>query len=363
MEIFSYLRTSDPTQWIDAEERQNFCNLALVCRFFSSVMLPWIFENVKFIEKDSYSQISSTHSSTVSAKFCRDVLDGDTTALLLAKHVKRWAFSGSPTGSNWAPAFLSMYFETLRYTSNLLELSLSNITIPKDLFRRLSGVMTLESLKLDDCSLDETVLGKHLKHFESLSLKQFVLAHPVPCSDIGRLLLHLNLSSLIRLELDIFPRLETLSLSDNCLPLEELYLDIAVDPFQVVKFLEKTPHLNVLRVHCLPSIIDHPFTIKPHVIPRLTNINANRYICEQILPGRPISCLELAWPSTRETNNVETLTCSTKPIVNLKLSWYRDGPPSWRHFPDLESLEILVLNFQYCSWGEVCFLSFVISKI
>src|SRR5258708_37483966 len=140
MEIFGYLRPTDANEWIDAEARQHFRNLALVCRFFSSVMLPWIFENLTFVEKDSYSQISSSLSSTVSAKFCRNVLDGDTMALLLAKHVKRWAFLGSPSKSKWTPAFLSMYFETFQHMPNLLELSLSNIVIPKDFFKHLANV-------------------------------------------------------------------------------------------------------------------------------------------------------------------------------------------------------------------------------
>ena len=324
-------------------------------------MLPWIFENVQSVERDSYSQISSTRPSTVSAKFCRNVLDGDTTALFLAKHIKRWTFSGSPVESNWPPAFLSMYFETFRYMSNLLELSLSNIIIPRDFFRRLVGVPTLETLKIDNCSLDNIVLRKHLKQFEFLSLKHLTLAHQTPKSDIVRLLPHINLSSLIRLELDISPLLETLPLSDGSLPLEEFYLDVANDPLRLAEFLEKTPNLNVLRVGRFSPFIGRrlpPFTINPQVIPRLTKIDANWDVLEQIVPGRPISCLGLGPLSHYwDANNVKILTLSTKRIVQLKLTWYLNGAPIWTYLPDLESLEVRVSNFEGLTWGEVCFLS------
>ena len=356
LEIFGYLRPTDPNEWIDAEARQHFCNLALVCRFFSSVMLPWIFENLTFVEKDSYSQISSPHSSTVSAKFCRNVLDGDPTALLLAKHVKRWAFSGSPTQSKLTPAFLSMYFETFQHLPNLLELSLTNIVIPRNFFKRLVNVPTLEALKLGNSSFDAEMRERHLKHFKSLPLKRLALVHSSTDSHLIRLIRHLNMTSLIRLELDL-PFLKDLPLSNCSLPLEYLYLGSVEGSMPIAGFLEAMPYLKVLRVpwslHSLPNSV-----LKPQVIPHLSELGGDWPFCASILPGRPISRVELfSMPLGVGRDQWKVLAGSTKPLIDLKVWLFcHIIVPFWEHFPDLESLEIRPLGLD-ATWGEVSFLS------
>jgi len=354
MEIFGYLRPTDPNEWIDAEARQHFRNLALVCRFFSSVMLPWIFENLTFVEKDSYSQISSPLSTTVSAKFCRHVLDGDTTALLLAKHVQRWAFLGSPTQSKWTPAFLSMYFRTFQHLPNLVELSLSNIVIPKDFFKRLANVPTLEVLNLDDSLFDGGVQEKHLKYLESLSLKRLALLRN---SNLKRLIPHLNMSSLIHLDLDLVNGLQGLPPLNSSLPLESLQLCGLEDPLQVVELLEHTPKLKALHLWVFRPPRD--FVLKSQIIPQLTELGASWPFCAYILPGRPISRLKLfSMPDLGRKDEEKILADSTKFVTHLifPICSYADVP-LWEHFPGLENLGIDIKGFRVTAWGEVCFVS------
>lgn len=321
-------------------------------------MLPWIFENLKFIEKNSYSQSNSSLSSTVSAKFCRSVLDGDTTALLMAKHVKRWAFLGSLT-SKWTPAFLSMYFETFQHMDNLQELSLSNIIIHKDFFKRLASIPVLKALTIENCSFHETVLEKHLKRFQSLPLKQLALLNSTQNNQLRRLVPYLNLSSLIRLELDIGFHLAKLSLPDSSLPLEYFYLGGIQDPLQVAQFLERTPHLKILHIPSFPSKRLSPlFMVYPHVIPQLTELSSSWSLCAQILPGRPISRLGVTSVSQElGENDMKVLANFKKPLFQLSIpiSFY-NNVSLWEHFPDLQNLELCGLKDEKV-WGEVCFLS------
>jgi hypothetical protein len=164
-------------------------------------------------------------------------------------------------------------------------------------------------------------------------------------------------SSLIRLELDLVP----LPSSNSILPLEYLYLGGVEAPLQLAEFLEKTPYLKTLRVSWYASgPTGGPLVLKPQVVPQLTDLGARWSLCAQILPGRPISRLEVSQITGKlGRNEVKILAMSTEPLVQLSIpnSFYLNVP-FWEHFPHLRDLEIWSMNCDHEAWGEVCFFLF-----
>ena len=173
---------------------------------------------------------------------------------------------------------------------------------------------------------------------------------------LGRLVRHLNMTSLIRLELDLPLFLKDLPFSNRSLPLEYLYLRSFEDSTSIARFLEATPYLKVLRVawshHALPIVL------KPQIIPQLSELGGEWSFCASILPGRPISRVELfSMPSRVGRDQGKVLASSTKSLIGLKIPLLSSiDIQFWEHFPDLESLEIRPFSFDE-TWGEVGFFS------
>jgi len=359
LEIFKHLR---PDVWINVETRQVLCNLALVCRFFASVVLPWIFENLTTTEKDPYTQLSWSRS----AKFCRNILYGNPRAVLLAKYVKRWAFEGSSNQSRWTPAFFSLYFETLPFMPNLFKLDLDNIVMTKDLFQCLPNIPQLEALQLVRCAFDDSVQDKHLKKFTSVRLKKLTLHHHLSYNDLHRLLPYVDMSSLLYMELRSSTGLETLTTTG--LPLEYLKISSITNSLELMEFLKSTPFLKVLCLKRLETPNVWPTSIiEPNYIPLLVELEACWSFCKFVVPGRPISCLRLTSPvSMMAAEESMVFKRSTCPITHLRIpaSFYLSVPLS-DCFPDLKRLEIEIefgrcsdLIWDVCSgltWDEVCF--------
>ena len=321
-------------------------------------MLPWIFENITFVDSDPYTQSHPTMTSTVSAQFCRSVLDRDATALLMSKYIKRCAFFSSPVLSRWSPVFFSLYFETVKHMPNLLQLSLTYAVIPKVFFRCIPNIPQLETMKLDCCSLDGVVEEKHLKKFSGLKLKSLVLRD---ASNLHRLLPYLNMSYLLRLELKTFANFDSLPVPSQNLPLEFLSLDSIQVPFHLYEFLKKTPSLKSLRVS-FPS--PGPASIWPESkletihAPVLAEIEANWPLCQTLIPGRPISSLKLGSCSTEMgIKEIQIMKKSTCPITSLKVpcGLYLKVPLV-DHFPSLRRLKMDEVDFQAyrCNaWDQV----------
>ena len=82
MEIFKYLRPPHSNPWIDPVYRRDFSRIALVCRFFCSVMLPWIFESMEFAGRNQNGSLNHT-------PFCRSIIRGCGSARTVATFVKR----------------------------------------------------------------------------------------------------------------------------------------------------------------------------------------------------------------------------------------------------------------------------------
>ena len=320
-------------------------------------MLPWIFENITFVDCNSYAQSHPPITSTVSTQFCRSVLDRDSTALLVSEYIKRCAFISSPTQSQWSPVFFSLYFETVKHMPNLLELSLTHTVIPKVFFRCIPNVPRLETVKLDRCSLDGAVEEKHLKKFNGLKLKSLILCQ---AGNLRRLLPYLNMSYLLRLELKMFPNFDALPVPSQNLPLQFLALDSIQGPFHFDKFLKETPSLKSLRVSSSSS---GPASMWPESklemihAPVLAEIEADWPLCQTLVPGRPISGLKIKLASCDTEmglKEIQIMKRSTCPITSLEVpcGLYLKVP-FVDHFPSLRRLKIDKVAYRCNTWDKV----------
>ncbi|KIK62895.1 hypothetical protein GYMLUDRAFT_84303 [Collybiopsis luxurians FD-317 M1] len=129
----------------DAELR----NLALVCRFFASVVLPRLFEEI-YIE--TYS--SRLWKSNGYPKLYRALREGsDPHAISVCKYIRTCKMRHFNFGAIKPPrpSSLVSYLEDLQKMPNLTSLSLTNMELSKDILKIISQLSNLASLYLDHC--------------------------------------------------------------------------------------------------------------------------------------------------------------------------------------------------------------------
>ncbi|KDR79354.1 hypothetical protein GALMADRAFT_243377 [Galerina marginata CBS 339.88] len=78
-------------QWHDRATKQLLLNLATVCRLFSVIVQPWLFETLRFDAKEEDLDIPIGSQIESHVSFCRSILDGDQNARALAQHVKKYS--------------------------------------------------------------------------------------------------------------------------------------------------------------------------------------------------------------------------------------------------------------------------------
>jgi hypothetical protein len=148
----------------------------------------------------------------------------------------------------------------------------------------------------------------------------------------------------------MIPASENLPHPNTNIPLEHLYL-LTAHPLQLAEFLEKTPCLKALRIP-FPLHELHGSMLGQEAIPQLNELQTTWSLCVRILPGRPISHLNItSKPKKWRRDEVGLLASSTKQIVQLSIPISEPICfPFWEHFPGLETFELRIHgNF----WGKV----------
>lgn len=353
MEIFNYLRPPDCDPWISSVYRRDFSRVALVCRFFCSVMLPWIFESMTFAGKNS-DGIALNY-----APFCRSVIHGCGSARIMATYVKRcsltdWVPDRYNSPSSWCNMeFQLLYSRALALMPNVEELRLMKTYIDKNLLKSIMELKCLTSLSLDYCTLLKTK-DKHIRKLSTLRLKSFhffespwMVRTSVEISVISQ---SLCLDSLLTIRTNCWP-LVTRIAEQNCnLPLRELDIvavrdeDVVRDVELLPKIFQKTPALKKLRISSAgPSQRDVELD---DLLPALDDVSCPVFLLKSLVPGRPISSIKITTSSLTELTDIQSLfKKSTHKIRSLcvPIHAYRTIP-FWKHFPDLESLRVEVLD-------------------
>ena len=348
MEIFKYLRPPDNNPWIDPVYRRDFSRVALVCRFFCSVMLPWIFESLGFAGDNPNGSFDLNH-----APFCRSIIRGCGSARTMATYVKRCSFSDWIQDENDSPRswynteFQILYSRALAFMPNVEELKLTKIYFNKYLLKSIMELKCLTSLSLDLCLIGE-VKAKDIRKLATLQLKYlrfFGSPRPLQISvnaDDDMLLISqfLCLDSLLMIHTDCWPLVARIA-EQNChLPLQELDIFEARDVGLLPKIFQKTPALERLRIS---SAATSKHVVQfDDVLPALDELCCPLFLLRSLVPGRPISSIKIAAGSMMGITDIQSLfKKSTRKIRSLCVPIHvYQTIPFWEHYPDLKSLRL-----------------------
>ena len=309
-----------------------------MCRFFCSIMLPWIFESINFAGKNSNGFPSLNY-----APFCRSIIQGCGSAQIMATYVKRCSFSdwipgpNDPSSSWCNMAFQTLYSKALALMPNVEELKLTRICIDKYLLKNMVGLRRLTSLSLDHCFIRK-VKDKDIRKLSALRLKYLRLFES-PEID-GGISQSLCLDSLLAVYTNCWSFLTRIAEQNCYLPLRELDIVEARDLEMLPKIFQNTPTLKKLRISSAGTSQDK---IRfDNVLPILDELCCPLFLVRSLVPGRPISSIDILTIPLTETADVQSLSeKSTARIRSLCVRVHVHSIiPFWEHFPDLKSLRL-----------------------
>ena len=340
MEIFKYLRPPDNNPWIDPVYRRRFSRVALVCRFFCSVMLPWMFESIAF-EGNTNGSLDLNH-----AAFCRNIISGCGSARTMATYVKRCLFSDwvqdeSDSAPSWHKMeFLALYSRALAFMPNVEELKLKKTHINKYLLKSIKELRNLTSLSLDSCLLGE-VKSKDIRKLSTLQLKHLRFVGSISDNETTLLISQsLCLDSLLTLHTNYWPFGVRIA-EQNChLPLQELEITGVEDVELLPRIFRNTPAVKRLRIN-LVIFVKHDVQFD-NVLPALRKLCCPLPLLRSLVPGRPISSSRITDCSLNEMADIQSFfKKSTRKILSLcvPVHFYL-AIPFWEHFPDLMVLRL-----------------------
>ena len=192
MEIFNFLRPPEDKPLIDQVHMCSFSRVALICQFFCSVMLPWMFESIQLGRLNEFSN---------HAPFCWSLIDGCGSAQIIATYIKRCSFWRCDEDYLSSPQsildFRILCAKALALMPNLEELILWCVCITKNLLKSMKKLKCLTSLSLCYCPLSK-VRDRDIRKLSVLRLKSLRYFSILP--DEGLLLTsYIRLDSLLKL--------------------------------------------------------------------------------------------------------------------------------------------------------------------
>ena len=314
-------------------------------------MLPWIFESIEFAS-------GNPNESLNHAPFCRSIIQGCGSAQTMATYVKRCSFSDWIPDSNDSPSswchteFQMLYSRALVLMPNVEELKLTRIYINKYLLKSIMELKCLTSLSLDLCLIGKAK-DKDIRKLSTLRLKSLRLfgsPGPSQIMDDDHMLLisqSLCLDSLSTLHTNCWTFVTRVADQSYNLPLRELDIASAHDVALLPKIFQKIPALRKLSIssvgtpQCEPQFND--------VLPVLGELRCPPYLLQYLIPGRPISSVNIAISSLTEITGIQSVfkksTCRIRSLC-VPVHIYQITP-FWEHFPDLELLRLeWVANLQ-----------------
>jgi hypothetical protein len=147
-----------------AEHKHILSNLALVCHFFCTVLLPQIFKSLKF------SGLPHKESDTPGyMSFCRALIRGKEPAHLLVLHVRECTFSQWDTHDQWV--FNGFFWGSIIKRSHVCQ-TLNHLFyfVHPSTRNSLSKLTQLKVLVMEDCKVYDDVMDQEICKLLSLKL-------------------------------------------------------------------------------------------------------------------------------------------------------------------------------------------------
>ncbi|PPQ96906.1 hypothetical protein CVT26_005893 [Gymnopilus dilepis] len=276
--------------------KRDLYSIALVCQYFSAVVLPWIFEHVELdlYRKDDLS-LYSRHAS-----LCRHILEGGNLVATITQQVKtcaiNWSDFDDREDTDEEPRnLLTLHSRAIPYMVNIQTLSMHSTPMTNDLFSTVTKLPQLASLSLKYCTLCEDLDHFRLEEFSRLSLKSLTLMFDerFPVKQIHRLrdlLDYVNLRTLTDLSTNCWRLCMRLGDESNPVVLEELEIDLIYDVDILYKLLLRCPALRIFRLTGDSHTVDNrALILPPETLRHLTCVEAPPSVLQGLIPGRPVS--------------------------------------------------------------------------
>ncbi|KAF8885388.1 hypothetical protein CPB84DRAFT_1712682 [Gymnopilus junonius] len=363
LEIFKHLRPPMFDPWFDRNTVRHLACLALVCRFFCSIAVPWMFESLEIMFRATKSGKASRNRQ----KFCTNVAERMATATAAANLVKRCsiccftiAIDEPEDPAAVERECLSLYSKAMWHMSSLNELLLSSISLTKEFVLSVANLQNLKALSIHDCSLADEVNIRHLRGVSSLRLERLVATFT---DTDGQAILdgntaaamhsffdQLTYSSMLDLSTSSWYLIKQLAKCDEVLPLQKLSMYFVNDLDVMATLFQRTPFLKTLRALGIIPLLEDPdliFHLDTKVLPMLEDTEAPVPVLSALVPGRPISTLRILqlaemYPKI-EDEEIKAFTSSSSFIHFMQIPGrLYNELPFHQHFPHLH---ILQMNF------------------
>lgn len=278
----------------NTQVRRTLSNLALVCRFFSSVALPRIFATMEFSGGVGVSGDQTPNTS----RFCRALIKDQEPAKTLAQYVKTCRFTSwngldmSDTVIHSRDAFFSMYCNALRKMVSVDSVDLHLVLVDKRILRAIKKLQHLRSLRFSQCRFSKSLDLNELQAVaRSLDLESFVI---FDCRK-GHIF-HSAFTSALKfdylrsLEVDEWTIIQRLADYEGHLPIQSLTIHHTRDALLLPDLFLRTPELSQLHIYRMDLINDIESIHFPgSTLPKLSFYDGPPALATVLVPSRPLS--------------------------------------------------------------------------
>ncbi|PPQ96905.1 hypothetical protein CVT26_005891 [Gymnopilus dilepis] len=370
LEILKNLRPPKAEPWLDRSTIRRLARLSLVCRFFYSVMAPWMFESMEVI----FRARKDGSASQELRKFCKAVGARGEAAKTAAKYVKRCSITclsiELDKPEDPAPierACMSIYSKAVWHMSNMDNLNLSSVTVTKEFLLSLANLCNLKTLTVEDCLLAEDVNERHLRSVSSLKLKKLVATYTnmtglailngTVAAPFHRFFDHIAPASLVEVTTSSWYLVKLLARRKETLSLETLCMLFVNDIHLLPTLFQRMPSLKTLRALGALQLLDEPdipFRLDSELLPVLEEVHAPVALLSGIIPRRPISNIQILQLAEIDpvvkAGDIAAFTSSSSVIHEMQIHPHLYSQyPFFRHFPGLKTLRINLIRHKFDS--------------
>ncbi|TEB30762.1 hypothetical protein FA13DRAFT_493858 [Coprinellus micaceus] len=315
-----YSRILDYMEVPPMEKPRALTNIALVCRYFSYLTIPRIFDSFifdgtcgnTFLKTEPTCQLSDRplHKGLVPryAAFCRAILANEGHARALATYVRScrfmlWGqydwedgrgFVNCPT----ATLYLNLFFSALSSMENVTKLEFHWMVVTPELIGAIGRLKNLEHLVLCKVSIDPSCTSDDCNQLSSLRLYHLTVIptfhiHSSSSEDLCPLAQAFDVSQMKSLVTAVPSSVRVIENSSSPLPLRDLEIMVpSIDVPIRSDLFQGLPHLRRVSL-CQGSVSNGAATLSlgEGCIPHLEDLECVPELLKTFVPGRPVSCV------------------------------------------------------------------------
>lgn len=264
-----------------SEVRRHLCNMALVCRYFSSIALPRIFAELN---------IPNGCGDTSINRFCRALANNKEPAASLARYIKTCNFAASMPceGSlRTQEAFFFMYCVALSKMTSVEAINLDRVTVDDRIIKAVKKLPLLRSLRFSRCIMPDSGVDIFEPFIHSLRLEALVLFRNIGEPFRSAFTPHIfNFRHLKSLEVDDWSIIQHLAKHEDVLAIQSLTIHFLSDSRILPDLFSRTPELSQLHIYRMELV--EPITFSSSILPKLSFFDGPPVLARSLVQMRPI---------------------------------------------------------------------------